>query len=282
MATKTSTRKKKDINSYMKGIFGSSYKKQLALKKADKDAAKIKSKDGLMKYISNVKKNDLLKNTTKLPILIYTIIKLFNDLGRNKSFKVFIPSKNKLMATIIKDKSNLVVKLQNLFKLFKYEAYSLIYDTSTRDPDNILELYKTFNYIGTVLKKTTYLNYKDPEVALNIIVFALNINKMNNLLDSKEDIYREYFRTRKEAISDISSDIKLSKLEYGYLLLLQDVLTCDLDASKCNIQSYDLYNKYYEYDNKASDKENFIRLFRMTQAQPETQSEAIKKLLDIS
>jgi hypothetical protein len=257
MATKTSTRKKKDINSYMKGIFGSSYKKQLALKKADKDAAKIKSKDGLMKYISNVKKNDLLKNTTKLPILIYTIIKLFNDLGRNKTFKVFIPSKNKLIATIISDKSNLVVKLQNLFNLFKYEAYSIIYDTTTRDPDNIFELYRTFNSIGSILKKTTYLNYKDPEVALNIIVFALNINKMNKLLDSKEDIYKEYFNTRKNSTSD---DVKLSKIEYSYLLLLQDVLTCDNDASKCDIKSSEIYNKDYQYNNSISFKDNFKKL----------------------
>jgi len=260
MATKTSTRKKKEINSYMKGIFGSSYKKQLALKKADNDASKIKSKNGLMKYIDNVKKNDLLKNTTKLPILIYTIIKLFNDLGRNKTFKVFIPSKNKIMASIIKDKSSLVVKLQNLFKLLKYEAYSIAYDATTRDPDNLLELYRTFNSIGSILKKTTYLNYKDPEVALNIIVFALNINKMNNLLDSKEDMYKEYFNTRKSALDDNSSEMKLTKLEYSYLLLLQDVLTCDIDASKCNIQTSELYNKNFEYDKSLSSKINFLKL----------------------
>ncbi len=262
---KNSESVKRRTSSIIRNIFGSSYKKQLAIKKAQEDASKLKNKNQVMRFISEARKNKVVQNSKNLPILLYTIILALNKLGK------YAPQKNIVLGKILASKVPLTIKLNHLIRLFQNQISSDIINIPDK-PESLFGFYDTIKQIKKLIEgkgKNKDISLKDPEVYLNVIVFTLNARKIYNSIGN-DDIYTEYFKSMNEFLKkNDPDDLSLSlnkQLEKDYILLLQDILLCDIGSDKCGTKTtkfppknlcIDKNNTYYECKSK-NDFYNFI------------------------
>lgn len=261
--TKKSATVKRRTSSIIRNIFGSSYKKQLAIKKAQEDAAKLNSKNKLMRFVSEARKNKIAKN---LPILLYTIILALNKIG--KSLPQYSIQKNPIFKQIYTTNAPFSVKFNQLIRYLQYQIKYDFNDATVNKPDVIFNFYSTFLEMKKLIENNVLSSGKKrlkiddfPDFMVNTIVLGLNFKKiMKDVQD--EYIYKEYFKNMYKFIenndiddSELPSD---KKLEKEYILLLQDILLCDIDSAKCGlIKTSGLPPKdkaYGKYTNKNNDE----------------------------
>lgn len=251
-------------SSIIKNIFGSSYQKQLNIKKAQDDASKLKNKNQLMRFVSEAKKNKLVQNSKQLPILLVTIILALNNLAGDRTLEKYTIQKNPVIMQIFNNKeSSLLVKLNHLIRLFQNQVQSDLINTGNDNPDSILQIYRTYDTISKLIEhKNKKIKLDDPSVILNTVVFFLNARKVYKKITDEDMVYKTYFmalsKLKQNQLYPESSNEHLDitidkKLDEEYLLLLQDILLCDVEVGKCGQKTTKLPNlsdeelKTYKY-----------------------------------
>lgn len=234
---KTTSRTKRNNSSIIRHIFGSSYKRKLAIIKAREDASKLNSKQGIAKYLSAIKKHPAAEKAKNLPVVVYTIITAMDDILGSSA-----PHRDLVVANILSNKSSLVVKLNRLIVYFNWNIQKLMSDSYSQDPNKLRKIYGTYKKIKELLsgRSKGRVDFSNPEVSLNLLIFILNTNIIYQKMVSEknEDLFKKYM-----SVGSNSDGGKLDKL---YLELVHDILLCDIDNTTCN--GYDIKNYNFNYD----------------------------------
>lgn len=207
----------------------------------------------LSELIKDKSENDIQKNAIKIggliyklvikrmPIIIYTLIKLDNDLGKLSLLR------NPVIKAIYMNKGT---KLQKINQLYNY-LVMLIQD----NPTVLFTIIKIMNIKDIFDDRKVSVKLSDPYVIINIVIFILNLQNKDN--QSLDDIINNLSKIPFERRND---NVK------NQIELLTTIRNCLNDSEMCeyrkisneiNQNQESLFSKFFR-KNKDSDSESDI------------------------